>query len=121
MDLVGFSQNASAATRSTDESTSRSKTVQVVPHLINEIIAMIIKVAQTPIGNGQENGAEPELPAIVMMELGGTVGDIESAPFFEAFRQFRLRPEGQKLFHIHVRLVPMKIRITRDQCASLAL
>ena len=59
------------------------KTVQVIPHITNEIQDWIERVAHTPSdGNGKE-------PDACVIELGGTVGDIESAPFVEALRQFQ--------------------------------
>jgi len=55
------------------------KTVQVVPHFTNLVKEWIHRVAKIPVGNG--------VPQICIIELGGTVGDIESAPFVEAIRQ----------------------------------
>lgn len=67
-------------------------TVQVIPHITDEIKSRILKVA---------NGAD-----IAMVEVGGTVGDIESLPFLEAIRQLRVElGAGQSLF-IHLTLVP---------------
>jgi len=67
--------------------------VQVVPHITNAV-----KAAFTGLENAETD--------VVMVELGGTVGDIEGLPYIEAFRQFRLeRPAGEMMF-IHLTLVP---------------
>ncbi|MDA8097709.1 MAG: CTP synthase [Desulforudis sp.] len=69
-------------------------TVQVIPHITNEIKERVLLVAQ-------ETGAE-----VVIVEIGGTVGDIESQPFLEAIRQLKSDlPRGDALY-IHVTLVP---------------
>ncbi len=72
------------------------KTVQIIPHVTDEIIRRIWKVAN-------DTGSE-----IVLIELGGTVGDIESAPFLEASRQLRMElgDDIKKCFFIHTTLVP---------------
>jgi CTP synthase len=61
------------------------KTVQVIPHITNEIQSWIMNVAEIPV---DESGLTPQ---ICLIELGGTVGDIESGPFLEAIRQLQLR------------------------------
>ncbi|MBI4466618.1 MAG: CTP synthase [Acidobacteria bacterium] len=68
------------------------KTVQVVPHVTNEIKAAIRKVA---------DGVD-----VIIAEIGGTVGDIESLPFLEAIRQMRLELGPENTLFIHVTLVP---------------
>ena len=68
-------------------------TVQIIPHVTNEIKKRII----------QTNEEEP--CDIVITEVGGTVGDIESLPFLEAIRQFEFENRSNSL-HIHVTLVP---------------
>jgi CTP synthase len=69
-------------------------TVQVIPHITNEIKDRIRRVAQASDAD------------VVVSEIGGTVGDIESLPFLEAIRQFR-REEGQEnVLYVHVTLVP---------------
>ncbi len=72
------------------------KTVQIIPHVTDEIIRRIWKVA---------NDAGTD---IVLIELGGTVGDMESAPFLEASRQLRMElgDDIKKCFFIHTTLVP---------------
>ncbi|MFA5039192.1 MAG: CTP synthase [Candidatus Omnitrophota bacterium] len=70
------------------------KTVQVVPHITDEIKASIKKVAS--IGN----------PDIVIVEIGGTVGDIESLPFLEAIRQLKQEMGAGSAINIHLTLVP---------------
>lgn len=58
------------------------KTVQIVPHLTNAIQDWIVDVAGKSV---EKDGSKPN---VCILELGGTVGDIESAPFVEALRQF---------------------------------
>ncbi|KAK9471625.1 CTP synthase N-terminus-domain-containing protein [Dipodascopsis tothii] len=77
------------------------KTVQVVPHITDEIQNWIERVAKIPV---DESGEEPD---ICVVELGGTVGDIESAPFVEALRQFQFRVGVENFALIHVSLVPV--------------
>ena len=69
-------------------------TVQVIPHITNEIKARIRKVAA-------ESGAD-----VVIAEVGGTVGDIESLPFLEAVRQLRADIGREDTVFVHVTLVP---------------
>lgn len=61
------------------------KTVQVVPHITDAIQDWIERVAHTPV-DGRDG-----VPDVCVIELGGTVGDIESMPFIEALRQFQFR------------------------------
>jgi CTP synthase len=68
------------------------KTVQVIPHVTNEIKAAMKKVAQDV--------------DVVLVEIGGTVGDIESLPFLEAIRQMRQELGRDNTIFIHVTLVP---------------
>ncbi|MGA1824826.1 MAG: CTP synthase, partial [bacterium] len=68
-------------------------TVQVVPHITNEIKDSILKIAKNDID-------------VVIVEIGGTVGDIESLPFLEAIRQFRSDHGKDNVLYIHVALVP---------------
>jgi len=70
------------------------KTIQVIPHITDEIKERIRKVALV-------SGAD-----IVVVEIGGTVGDIESLPFLEAARQFRLDMGYDNVLYIHLTLVP---------------
>lgn len=77
------------------------KTVQVVPHITNAIQDWIERVAKIPV---DETGEEPD---VCIIELGGTVGDIESAPFVEALRQFQFRVGHENFALIHVSLVPV--------------
>ncbi|HHV34048.1 MAG TPA: CTP synthase [Syntrophomonadaceae bacterium] len=69
-------------------------TVQVIPHITNEIKDYIQRVAVE------------ETPNIVITEIGGTVGDIESLPFLEAIRQFKTDIGRENVLYIHVTLVP---------------
>lgn len=68
------------------------KTVQVIPHITNEIKELIKKT-----GNGYD---------ITIVEIGGTVGDIESLPFLEAIRQFKKDVGRDNVLYIHVSLLP---------------
>ncbi|KAF0275586.1 hypothetical protein FOG50_03563 [Hanseniaspora uvarum] len=77
------------------------KTVQIVPHLTNAIQDWIERVSKIPVDS---SGEEPDL---CIIELGGTVGDIESAPFVEALRQFQFRVGKENFALIHVSLVPV--------------
>ncbi len=77
------------------------KTVQVVPHITNEIQDWIERVANLP------SDGSGETPDACVIELGGTVGDIESAPFIEALRQFQFRVGQENVCFVHVSLVPV--------------
>ncbi|MCP2502986.1 MAG: CTP synthase (glutamine hydrolyzing) [Candidatus Thalassarchaeaceae archaeon] len=77
------------------------KTVQVIPHITNEIQEWIERVADTP------SDGSGEIPDACVIELGGTVGDIESAPFIEALRQFQFRVGEENICFVHVSLVPV--------------
>src|SRR3989441_7341690 len=69
-------------------------TVQVIPHITNEIKARI-------------HASAASRPAdVVISEIGGTVGDIESLPFLEAIRQFRREVGSENVIYVHVTLVP---------------
>ncbi len=69
-------------------------TVQVIPHITNEIKAQITRVAEI-------SGAD-----ICIVEVGGTVGDIESLPFLEAIRQVRYDVGDENVMFIHLTLMP---------------
>ncbi len=69
-------------------------TVQVIPHITNEIKARIRSVAEATDTD------------VVITEIGGTVGDIESLPFLEAIRQFRREVGPENVLYVHVTLVP---------------
>ncbi|XP_072404085.1 CTP synthase 1b isoform X2 [Chiloscyllium punctatum] len=76
------------------------KTVQVVPHITDAIQEWVVRQALIPVDS---DGVEPE---VCVIELGGTVGDIESMPFIEAFRQFQFKAKRENFCNIHVSLVP---------------
>ena len=76
------------------------KTVQVVPHITDAIQEWVMRQALIPV---DEDGLEPQ---VCVIELGGTVGDIESMPFIEAFRQFQFKVKRENFCNIHVSLVP---------------
>ncbi|NET51225.1 MAG: CTP synthase [Merismopedia sp. SIO2A8] len=69
-------------------------TVQVIPHITQEIRERVHRVAQNT------------NPDVVITEIGGTVGDIESLPFLEAIRQFRKDVGRQDVLYMHVTLIP---------------
>ncbi len=71
-------------------------TVQVIPHITDEIKAWI----QAGAGNG------PDAPEVAVVEVGGTVGDIESLPFLEAIRQLGITLGRENVCYIHLTLVP---------------
>ncbi len=71
-------------------------TIQVIPHITNEIKESIHRVARE---------AAPT-PDVVITEIGGTVGDIESLPFLEAIRQLRSELGRDNVMYIHVTLIP---------------
>ena len=90
------------------------KTVQVIPHVTDEIKARIRQVA------------DPEKVDVVITEIGGTVGDIEGLPFLEAIRQFILEVGTQNVVDMHVTLVPyiraageLKTKPTQQSIAKL--
>lgn len=70
------------------------KTVQIIPHITDEIKNRIRQVAMR------------EKPDILIIEVGGTVGDIEAMPFLEAIRQFRLEEPKENTALVHVTLLP---------------
>ncbi|MHC1602710.1 MAG: glutamine hydrolyzing CTP synthase [Methermicoccaceae archaeon] len=70
------------------------KTVQIIPHITDEIKSQIREVAR-------KSGAE-----VCLIEIGGTVGDIESMPFLEAVRQLRREEKREDMLLVHVTLVP---------------
>ena len=69
-------------------------TVQVIPHITNEIKSRIRRV-------GEERSAD-----VVIVEIGGTVGDIESLPFLEAIRQLKYDLGKERVMYVHLTLVP---------------
>jgi hypothetical protein len=75
--------------------------VQVVPHITDAIQDWVERVGKIPVDDSGET------PDVCIVELGGTVGDIESAPFIEAMRQFQFRVGPDNFFLIHVSLIPV--------------
>src|SRR5271168_4329231 len=73
------------------------KTVQVIPHVTNEIKAAVKRVSTAADGSPMD---------VVIVEIGGTVGDIESLPFLEAIRQLRHELGRENTLFVHVTLVP---------------
>ncbi len=90
------------------------KTIQVIPHITNEIKERIHKVAR-----------DKEVD-VAIIEIGGTVGDIESLPFLEAIRQFKKDVGKENVIYVHVTLVPhistageLKTKPTQHSVAQL--
>lgn len=93
-------------------------TVQVIPHITNEIKDRVLAMA--------EPDAEGLAPDVVITEVGGTIGDIESLPFVEAARQVRHEVGRDNCFFLHVSLVPylapsgeLKTKPTQHSVAAL--
>jgi len=93
-------------------------TVQVIPHITDEIKRRITEMA--------EPDARGIRPDVVITEIGGTVGDIESLPFLEAARQVRHEVGRENCFFLHVSLVPylapsgeLKTKPTQHSVAAL--
>jgi CTP synthase len=96
-------------------------TVQVIPHITNEI-----KERMRAQAAGAPGVAAAEAPDIIITEIGGTVGDIESLPFLEAARQVRHDVGRDNVFFLHVSLVPylapsgeLKTKPTQHSVAAL--
>jgi CTP synthase len=92
----------------------QGRTVQVIPHVTNEIKARIKEVAQKMQGD------------VIITEIGGTVGDIEGLPFLEAIRQFGHEHGPENVLFIHATLVPyikaaqeLKTKPTQQSIAKL--
>lgn len=85
------------------------KTVQVVPHVTDAIQEWVERVAAIPVDGSGEMipRTSSSRPDVCVVELGGTVGDIESAPFVEALRQFQFRVGRENFMLVHVSLVPL--------------
>lgn len=96
-------------------------TVQVIPHITNEIKERILAMSAEVDVNG-----EMIKPDVVITEIGGTVGDIESLPFLEAARQVRHDLGRDNVFFLHVSLIPylapsgeLKTKPTQHSVAAL--
>ncbi|WP_433803737.1 CTP synthase [Actinomycetospora sp. CA-084318] len=92
-------------------------TVQVIPHITDEIKSRVLAMREGPDGSA---------PDVVITEIGGTVGDIESLPFLEAARQLRHEVGRDNCFFLHVSLVPflapsgeLKTKPTQHSVAAL--
>jgi CTP synthase len=75
-------------------------TVQVIPHITDEIKRRMRLQANEPLRDGERH------PDVIITEIGGTVGDIESQPFIEAARQVRHELGRRNVFFVHVSLLP---------------
>jgi CTP synthase len=92
-------------------------TVQVIPHITDEIKSRM---------RAQAHPADGEAPDVIITEIGGTVGDIESQPFLEAARQVRRELGRENVFFLHVSLIPyigpsgeLKTKPTQHSVAAL--
>jgi CTP synthase len=79
-------------------------TVQVIPHITNEIKERIARVAREGTGSVATSGIASH--GVVVVEVGGTVGDIESLPFLEAIRQMRKDVGRRNVLYVHVTWLP---------------
>ncbi|WP_405162547.1 CTP synthase [Nocardia sp. NBC_01499] len=93
-------------------------TVQVIPHITDEIKSRVLAMSAPD--------ADDQTPDVVITEIGGTVGDIESQPFLEAARQIRHDVGRDNVFFLHVSLVPylapsgeLKTKPTQHSVAAL--
>ena len=126
-DLVGFANVTTGQIYSTVIAKERrgeylGDTVQVIPHITNEIKERIRAMADPDVGD-PVGGTVPD---VVITEIGGTVGDIESLPFLEAARQVRHDLGREHVFFLHVSLVPylapsgeLKTKPTQHSVAAL--
>ncbi|MEO6701771.1 MAG: CTP synthase [Jatrophihabitantaceae bacterium] len=122
-DLIGFANVTTGQVYSSVIAKERrgeylGDTVQVIPHITNEIKDRIRAMARP--------GADGEIPDVVITEIGGTVGDIESLPFLEAARQVRHDVGRDNCFFLHVSLIPylapsgeLKTKPTQHSVAAL--
>jgi CTP synthase len=122
-DLVGYANVTTGQVYSSVIAKERrgeylGDTVQVIPHITNEIKDRIRSMARA--------GTDGQIPDIVITEIGGTVGDIESLPFLEAARQVRHDVGRENCFFLHVSLVPylapsgeLKTKPTQHSVAAL--
>jgi CTP synthase len=94
------------------------KTVQLVPHFTNEVVERIQQVATIPVdGSGLR-------PQVCLIELGGTIGDLESAPFVEALRTLRFTNRPEDFCLVHCTYLPkmgggQKTKPTQHSCRTL--
>ena len=122
-DLSGFANVTTGQVYSTVIAKERrgeylGDTVQVIPHITDEIKNRVRAMSQAD--------ADGEIPDVVITEIGGTVGDIESQPFIEAARQIRHDVGRDNVFFLHVSLVPylapsgeLKTKPTQHSVAAL--
>ena len=94
------------------------KTVQLVPHFTNEVVERIVCQSQIPV---DDSGLHPQ---ICLIELGGTVGDLESAPFIEALRTLRFTHPPEDFCLVHCTYLPVmggqqKTKPTQHSCRTL--
>lgn len=75
------------------------KTVQIIPHVTDAIQEWVERVSRIPVEDIPGGDSTPE---ICIIELGGTIGDIESASFVDAFRQFQFKVKRENFCCVHV-------------------
>ena len=76
------------------------KTVQIIPHITNEIQEQVLRVSKQCVDDSNKE------PDVLVIELGGTIGDIESMAFVESLRQLQLKVKPQNFCIVHVSMVP---------------
>ena len=81
------------------------KTIQVVPHITDEIKRRMLRLSEKGMADGEKPATADEDLDFVITEVGGTIGDIESAPFMEAIRQLRWQL-GRDAVCVHLTYVP---------------
>ena len=81
------------------------KTIQVVPHITDEIKRRMLRLSEKGMADGEKPATTDEDLDFVITEVGGTIGDIESAPFMEAIRQLRWQL-GRDAVCVHLTYVP---------------
>jgi len=101
-------------------------TVQVIPHITDEIKSRVLAMRGAPGDDAARGTSADAAPDVVITEVGGTVGDIESLPFLEAARQLRHEIGRDNCFFLHVSLVPflapsgeLKTKPTQHSVAAL--
>src|SRR5207244_10160840 len=90
-----FAQHQDSHSFPTRRSSDLGKTVQIIPHITDEIKALLREVG------------EKEHADVVLVEVGGTVGDIEGMPFLEAVRQLGQEVGKENILFVHTTLVPV--------------
>ena len=75
------------------------ETVQIIPHFTDAVQEWIVRAAHLPVTGG-------DIPRVCLIEMGGTVGDIEGMPFIESLRQLQYHPKVESVTNVHLTLLP---------------